>query len=200
MGWFNKEENDPQKENSVRVQTPSDNIQIYGWAVESRYHYNGQWTNWYTHWNHKIYNGKEVAIDACAKMGTHMSNEYRVIPLFRMNDSQYRDHKLNRILPNKNSKTFEIKGWKLKEDFQYEINKYTKSTMVYKKGTVFIRLENGNIIKSGNTVDPTLLSPYVSIFLPDLVSKGLAEEIEIKDEKWLHPHLLKGLKSKLKIK
>ena len=38
----------------------------------------------------------------------------------------------------------------------------------------------------------------MTTFIPHAKQLGIIQEIEIKDEKWLHPHLLKELKLKYK--
>ena len=48
----------------VKIQHTSADIKPYGWAIESRTNYNGNWTEWYNHWNHRIYNSKDSAISA----------------------------------------------------------------------------------------------------------------------------------------
>jgi hypothetical protein len=56
-----------------------------------------------------------------------------------------------------------------------------------------IQVENGQIFKSATTSEPAsyglryLLTNY-------LLPKNKAEEIDIRNEKWIHPHLCKELK------
>jgi hypothetical protein len=63
----------------------------------------------------------------------------------------------------------------------------------HKKGSVFIQLENGSIIKCGYTESVR----YWGSEKRHLSNKDLFEEVELKDEKWLYPHLLKEIKNKL---
>lgn len=184
----------------LKIQHTSADLKPYGWAVESRTNYNGQWSEWYNHWNHRIYNSKSVAMDACIKLKNYQSSnyEYRIIPLYKLDNDYHRQCKLDRIF-NDNEivpKKYELKAWKLKDD--YEWHKTQNHTIVFTKNTVFIQLENGTIIKKSNAVDPTC--HYIDkVKLLKLVESGLAEEIELKDEKWLHPHLLKTIKEKIKL-
>lgn len=189
---------------SIKVQSTAEDVQVYGWTLEQRYKYNNEWSSWHTHYNHRIYNSKESAIDASIKIGNLNHEEFRITPLYKMSDPQYREYKIDKILNNSNTKkTYEIKGWRLKEDYDYFVHPTNGSKYTHKKGSVFIQLENGRIIKSGNFVDPTYrtgITPKstTGTWFDTMIKNGFLEEIEIKDEKWLHPHLLKGLKNKLK--
>lgn len=185
----------------IKVQSSADDVSVYGWSLETRYQMRqGEWTSWYTYFNHRIYNTKESAIDASIKAGliNRPDRECRVIPLYRMTEPQYREYKIDRLLgQDKKRESFEIKGWKLKED--YEWYKTPNNTIVHKKGTVYIQLENGDVIKSGTANEYTWRIGRTKL-INELIPKNLVEEINITDEKWLHPHLLKELKIKLKIK
>lgn len=186
----------------IKVQSSADDVSVYGWSLETRYQMRqGEWTSWYTYYNHRIYNTKESAIDASIKAGltNRQDRECRVIPLYRMTEPQYREYKIDKLLGNdKKREVYEIKGWKLKEDYDW-YKTPNNGTIVHKKGTIYIQLENGDVIKSG-TADEYTWRIGRSRLLTELIPKNLVEEIDITDEKWLHPHLLKELKIKLKIK
>ena len=186
----------------IKVQSSADDVSVYGWSLETRYQMRqGEWTSWYTYYNHRIYNTKESAIDASIKAGltNRQDRECRVIPLYRMTEPQYRDYKIDKLLGNdKKREVYEIKGWKLKEDYDW-YKTPNNGTIVHKKGTIYIQLENGDVIKSGTANEYTWRIGR-SRLLTELIPKNLVEEISISDEKWLHPHLLKELKIKLKIK
>ncbi len=187
---------------NIKVQATADDVNIYGWSLETRYRYNdGQWTTWYTYYNHRIYHSRETAMDAAIKigLGRDLNHEYRVTALYKMDAPQYREYKIDKILGNSKLKqSYEIKGWRLKEDYDW-YKTPNNGTIVHKKGTVYIQLENGDIVKSGSATEYTWRIGR-SKLVNELIANGLVEEIEIKDEKWLHPHLLKELKVKLKIK
>jgi len=190
----------------VKVQSSANDVSVYGWSLETRYQTSGkngiEWTNWYTYFNHRIYNSKESAIDASIKSGlaNRKDLECRVIPLYRMTDPQYRDYKIDKILgKDKKKESYDIKGWKLKDDYEWYKNPHTSHIITHKKGTVYIQLENGDIVKSGNANEYTWRVGRSKLF-GELIPNGLVEEIDITSEKWLHPHLLKELKIKLKIK
>ena len=87
-----------------------------------------------------------------------------------------------------------MKAWKLKEE--YEWYNYQNNSVTFPKNTVFIQLENGNIIKKSNSIDPT--SQIDRGKLKKMIDGGLVDEVELKDEKWLYPHLLKVVKEKIK--
>lgn len=187
---------------NIKVQATADDVSIYGWSLETRYKFNdGRWTTWYTYYNHRIYHSREIAMDAAIKagLGRDMSHEYRVTALYRMEAPQYREYKIDKILGNRSPKqVYEIKGWKLKDDYEWYKNPHTGHSVIHKKGTVYIQLEDGGVVRSGVT-DYTYRVGRDKI-INELIPNGLVEEVDIKDEKWLHPHLLKELKVKLKIK
>ena len=84
-------------------------VDIYGWVVEIRFKkivpssgpvasigkvYYSQWIN---HWNHKIYNSKEIALDAINQFKSS-DIEYRVIPLYKIKDESFRNYVIDKIL------------------------------------------------------------------------------------------------------
>ena len=71
-----------------------------------------------------------------------------------------------------------------------------KNNNIIKRGSIFIQLENGNIIRSGQTEKTRY---YWKDIKKHLENSDLFEEIELKDEKWLYPHLLKEVKNKIKL-
>ena len=113
-----------------------------------------------------------------------------------MNEPQFRDYQIDQLLNDNphQKKSKEIKAWKVIEEHEEILSNNHKIKV--KKGTIFIQLENG-ILRSGTTSEPTsyglgyLLRNY-------LLPKGKVEEIDIRNEKWIHPHLCKELKTKLK--
>src|ERR1035437_402580 len=72
----------------VSVQSSAEDIQVYGWSLESRYKNNGEFGSWFTYYNNKIYRSRESAMDACIKSRSVSATswEYRIIPLYRMSD------------------------------------------------------------------------------------------------------------------
>lgn len=181
----------------LKIQHTSEDLKPYGWAIESRINYNGNWTEWFNHWNHRIYNSKDTAMEAFIKMYKSQNWEYRIIPLYRLNKDYERQCKIDRILSDKvyESRKYELKAWKLKEDCEWF--KSQNHTTIFPKNTVFIQLESGTIIKKSNAIDPT--THYIDRGkLKKLIENGDVFEIELKDEKWLYPHLLKVVKEKIK--
>ena len=182
----------------IKVQASADDVQVYGWTLEVRWKHNGEWHQWMTYWNHRIYQSRQSALDAAIKVypSYHKDYEWRITPLYKMNEPQFRDYQIDQLLNNPlQKKSKEIKAWKVIED--YEETKSNNHKIKVKKGTIFIQLENGNILRSGTTSEPTsyglgyLLRNY-------LLPKGKVEEIDIRNEKWIHPHLCKELKTKIK--
>lgn len=181
----------------IQVQSSANDIRIYGWSLEVKYN-KSQTYNWYSYKN-KIYNSKESAVDASLKIDSSFY-DYRILPLYSMNIPQYRSYKLNKLSADVvNKKEYEIKGWKLKEDYIWYTNPHNNYTIIHKKGSIYIQLENGNIIKSGTACEHTNRIGKETLF-KELIPKGLVDEIDIKEQKWLYPHLLKEIKLKLKNK
>jgi hypothetical protein len=121
-----------------------------------------------------------------------------------MTEPEYRDYKIDLLLtPNrvsKEPKVYEIKAWKVKEDCEitYERN---NRTYKYSKNTLFIQMEDGNIrvVKNSNERNNTIYK-HATMILEDLIKNEQVEEVNIKNEKWAHPHLCKELKIKIKNK
>lgn len=180
---------------NIKVQTSSEDVQVYGWTLEVRWKHNGEWCQWMTYWNHRIYQSRQSAMDAAIKVYPSYNKDYewRISPLYKMNEPQFRDYKIDQLLYDNphQKKDKEIKAWKVIEDHE-EIFQSGNKVKV-KKGTIFIQLENGQIFKSATTSEPTsyglryLLNNY-------LLPKNKVEEIDIRNEKWIHPHLCKELK------
>lgn len=179
-----------------KVQSSSDNIRVYGYTLETRFLLNGTWSQWHTYYTNKIYHSPTCATLAGIQAGRiSTGNEWRVMPLYIMDQQQFRDFKLNKLFSEDNErKLFPIKGWKVKDDIDYE-NGHGK-TFKYTKNTLFIQLENGTIVYLSNKTDKTQYD-YRNHLNYLLESKSVYE-VDIKDEKWAYPHLLKELKLKLK--
>lgn len=218
MKLFKKKEEDPQikpiqfsinnrdyiaeYDTTFKVQSVAEDVNVYGWVLETRYKFDGKWTHWVSYYNNRIYHSRESAVDASMKirsMYRDSSDAWRISPIYKMNEPQYRDYKINKILgDDKKPNTFEIKGWKLNERFKYHSTK--DKDFYYENGTVFIQLENGSVIISGGCVKKNQYLHYRKRFVDEVLPNADISEIEILDEKWLHPHLLRELKIKLKIK
>jgi hypothetical protein len=134
----------------IKVQSVADDVHLYGWSLETRWkRQNGEWYNWMTYWNHRVYVSRSSALDAATKIFPHW--------------------------------TFDSNG----------IYKYSKNTL-------FIQMEEGNIrvVKNKTERNKTIYSNSKMI-LDDLIKNEQVEEVNIKNEKWAHPHLCKELKIKL---
>ena len=181
----------------IKIQSSASDVDVYGWSLETRYIKNPS-SNWYSYSN-RIYNSRESAIDASLKINDSYY-EFRILPLYRMNESQFREYKIDKLFGDvEKREKFEIKGWKLKEDYEWYRNTHNNTIIQHKKGSIYIQLENGNIVKSGTSCEHTYRVGRDKLF-KDLIPKELVEEINIKDEKWIYPHLLKEVKIKLKTK
>lgn len=176
--------------------TPSD-VKIYGWCIECRWRRNnGEWYNWFNYWNHKIYQSRESAIDASIKISKSFNDrefEYRVAALYKMEMMQYREYKIDQLL-NNNQKTTEkvMTTYKLKED---QVITYPNSTYTYKKNTLFIKRGKYDVIMCATPTKPTRF--LGNSRLDDFLKNGLVEEVDILNEKWYHPHLIKPIKDKV---
>jgi len=184
---------------NIKVQASAENVQVYGWTLEVRWKHDGGWYPWMTYWNHRIYQTRQSALDAATKVYPSYQKDYewRIAPLYKMNEPQFRDYQIDQLLndnPNQ-KKSKEIKAWRAIED--YEETHSNNHKIKVKKGTIFIQLENGNIIRAGTTSEPT---SYGSGYLLNnyLLPRGKVKEIDIRNEKWIHPHLCKELKTKIK--
>lgn len=176
----------------IEIQESITEAKIYGWTLEFKSN-NSKNEHWYISWTNRIYNSRQSALNAAIQTG--IKKEFRISPLYKMEGGILRDYKISQILEDnpKKDKKFEIKSWKLKADeFIYPEN----NKKPHKKGSIFIQLENGSIIKSGYT--SRSIHYWSGDIKKHLSNKDLFEEVELKDEKWLYPHLLKELKNKIK--
>jgi len=188
----------------IKVQAVADDVHLYGWSLEVRYKMSGEFCSWFTYWNHRVYTSRSSALDAATKVYTSSSPgyEYRIVPIYKMTEPEYRDYKIDLLLTpnrvNKEPKVYEIKAWKVKEDCEitYERNKMVYK---YKKATLFIQMEDGNIRIVKNSIEPnSVIYSHAKMILEDLIKNGQVEEVNIQNEKWAHPHLCKELKKKIK--
>jgi hypothetical protein len=177
----------------IEIQDSFPETKIYGWTLEYKSRYSSSEEFWHTSWTNRIYNSRQSALNAAIQTG--MKEEFRISPLYKMDGGALRDYKISQILDDKPKRDnkFEIRAWKLKVD-EFIYPEHNKTP--HKRGSVFVQLENGSIIKSGYTSKS--IHYWSSDIKRHLSNKDLFEEIELKDEKWLYPHLLKELKNKLK--
>jgi len=186
---------------NIKVQASAEDVQVYGWTLEVRWKHNGEWHQWMTYWNHRIYQTRQSALDAAIKVypATHQKDyEWRIAPLYKMNDPQFRDYQIDQLLNHNphQKKDKEIKAWRVIEEHEEIFNNTNKVNI--KKGTIFIQLRNGRIIKASTTTEPSRYG--IGYVLKYLIAKEKVVEIDIREEKWIHPHLCKELKTKLKNK
>ena len=169
---------------TYQCEDPNPDMDVYGWVIEFKFKDSDIWSNY---WTNKIYNSKSSAENALIQIPKYnLQEEYRILPLYRLQGSTLREFKLKQILGEvKEKKPQELKAWKSLKDFERHGKKH-------KRGSVFIQLENGTIVKSGQNEKTVYM--WNSDFKLKLKEKKLFEEIELKDEKWLHPHLLKEVK------
>jgi hypothetical protein len=186
-----------------KSQSVAEDIRPYGYTLEVRWKdSSGNWYGWSTYWNNKIYNSTHSANEAAHKCYLSYKEEFewRVRPLYVMDQMEYRNFKIDKLLKEDEpslSKKYEIKGWKVKEDVEVEYGNGHK--FKYKKGTLFIQLENGSIFRINGPSEPTSHNDHYQL-KNNLIPNGQVEEVDILDEKWAHPHLLKELKTKFKLK
>jgi len=187
----------------IKIQSVADDVHVYGWTLEFRYkNINGEYFPWSTYWNHRIYVSRRSALDAATKIIKYFKEcEWRILPLYKMNEPQYRDYKIDQLLHSskvRGEKVYEIKAWRVKEDCEIFYEK-TKKAYKYKKGSLFIQLENGNIKLIKDQTTSISHSDKFQLF-NNLIEENKVEEVNIKDQKWVHPHLCKELKVKIKNK
>jgi hypothetical protein len=187
-----------------QTQAVAEDMKVYGWTVEIRWKDNyGEFYPWQTYWNRKIYYSSNSAIEAALKIyvSRHNGYEWRIKPIYVMEQQEYREFKIDKLLGDdevkKDPEKYDIKGWKIKEDCEViYANGYNAK---YKKGTLFIQLESGDIIQIKNSKDKLIRNVKYDLF-NTLIPNNFVYEIKIEDEKWSHPHLLKEVKNKLKLK
>lgn len=168
----------------VKVQSVDSDIRPYGWTIEMRRNDSDAYF-WYTYHTNKIYSSHSSAMSALISVRKFYQGDYdfRITAIYAMDQNFYRNYKINKLFDENQLpvKKYEIKAWKSLKD-----------------KTVFIQLENGRIIKAGGPNDATSDGTFRRFLFDELMPKGLVEEIELKDEKWLYPHLLRELKTKIK--
>jgi hypothetical protein len=189
----------------IKIQAVADDVHLYGWSLEVRWKDNkGEWYSWMTYWNHRVYTSRSSALDAATKIypSFHDGYEWRIVPIYKMTEPEYRDYKIDQLLmpnrANKEPKVYEIKAWKIKDDCEI---KYERNNMTYKysKSTLFIQMEDGNIrLVKNSTESNSIIHSHARMILDDLIKNEQVEEVNIKNEKWAHPHLCKELKRKIK--
>ena len=92
----------------IKEQSIADDVQVYGWTLEFRGKDRvGEWNGW-SNYNNHIYNGRNAAIEAAIKIYKGLkpqTYEWRLIPLYKMTQPQYRDLKktLNTLVGEVNS-------------------------------------------------------------------------------------------------
>jgi hypothetical protein len=190
----------------VPVQEVPFDRKVYGWTLETRYKDNrGNYYPWCIYSNKKVYSTRSSAIEAgikISKVSYYASKdiEYRVGALYMMDTMEWRDYKINEILTSTTREIdYTIQAWKVKDDFVYEWGpNISKSQTTYKKGTLFIKYGN-EILISGTPSDFTRRG--MNYTFDTLKEKGLQfEEVDIMNEKWVHPHLIIEIKNKLNVR
>jgi hypothetical protein len=180
----------------IKVQTYSDNKQVYGWSLECKV----ENTNWFN-WKNKIYGSINSATSACININKSYGNnyEFRVVALYKMTEPEFRDYKIEQLIGDTERikfKKLEIKAWKVKEDCEIFYER-TNKRFEYKKGTLFIEDEQGRTLTIKNQTTKLGLNDGYML-RNDLIVKGLVEQVNIENEKWAMPHLCKELKQKIK--
>jgi hypothetical protein len=183
----------------MNIKVQASDVNVYGWTLEVRWKYNGDWNQWMTYWNNRIYQSRSSAMEAAIKVYPSYQKDYewRIAPLYKMNQPEWRHYQIDQLLwdsPNKEKKE-EIKAWKVKENCEIEFQNNHK--VKFKKGEIFLQMENKNIIRVATYSESTKWGQGY-ILREYLLPKGLVEEFDIREEKWIHPHLCKELKNKLR--
>lgn len=159
----------------------------YGYSIEVKYGKNHSWS---TYWTNKIYYSLNSALNAVKQIPKGSEEKFRIVSLYKMSNSDIREYKIKQAIGDiktNEEKLKEIKAWKAKKDFEYP------KGQINKMGSVFINLNN-SIIKSGQTEKTKY---FWNLDIRDyLTDKEIFEEVNLKDEKWLYPHLLKEIKNR----
>ena len=83
-----------------------------------------------------------------------------------------------------------MKAYKLKNDYQ------TSYGATFKKNRIFIDSPFGGLLLAATPTCPTRYG-YDYNFVLNLLKSDVVEEIDIKTQKWIHPHLIKQHKIEL---
>lgn len=86
-----------------------------------------------------------------------------------------------------------MKAYKLKEDYEQK-NQWTSplTSFIWKQGRLFVE-QNGEAIALATFVQPTVYCG--NYFLAKLKKDLLVEEVDLAREWWVHPHLLKRVRT-----
>lgn len=191
---------------NIKVSDIPENKSIYGWALESRFITSNGWSIW-SNYGNKVYSSMNSALNAAMSITPTVKNnfELRIVALYKMSQAEFRDYKIEKILSENVKpkletpllrKIYPIIAWKIKEDCEIVYNQ-TNIKYKFKKNTLFIQNEDGNILTIIDQKSPvSYLHKYV--LFNDLIKKDLVEQVDISSQKWAHPHLCKELKIKIK--
>lgn len=178
---------DDAKSFTSSIQLKDSDRSVYGYGLEVKYT-NTSWIPW-----NKLYSSYGTTIDAIIKLKQVYGGEFRIIPLYRMDNSDFRDFKINQILSNDDEnknrpkKEAKVEFYVCNEEFDY--NFYTNVKVL--KGSIVISyigsyyLINSYTQKIVNLYD---FKKYIHNF----------KEIDLDNIKY-KPHFPKIIKEKLKI-
>ena len=91
----------PEFELKEEIRIDGDGFEAYGWIIEMSWDYGNGKVVWNNHYNHKIYSSEKAAIDAINQMRQtpyYKKNEFRIITLYRVDKSFFRNLTINKIL------------------------------------------------------------------------------------------------------
>lgn len=100
---------EPQLDVECQVNSICDDIQLKGWIIQYRFK-SSEREYWSNHWNHKIYNKREDALDALnqtlqSQIQTHpilrrdsSKYDFRIFPLYEINQDLYRKIQIQKII------------------------------------------------------------------------------------------------------
>jgi hypothetical protein len=180
---------DDAKSFTSSIQLKDSDRSIYGYGIEVKY----QNTNW-IQWN-KLYSSYGTTIDAIIKLKKVYGGEFRVIPLYKLDNSDFRDFKINQILSNeeeedknKPKKEVKIEFYICKEEFDYKF--FYTNVKVLKGSIVISYIGNYYLINNPSQKIENLydFKKYIHNFT----------DINLENIKY-KPHFPKMIKEKLKI-
>jgi hypothetical protein len=195
-----------EKTHVVKCSPYTEDIKPCGWILEY-----GNVIKDQTFWNNysgRIYTTRDSAIQSMIQIGKtwgRPDREWRISAIYRMEQMEYRDYLIDEIFKEqKPPKKYDLKFWKVREDAEVELTNRDKRTPVgtfkIKKGTIYCQMEDGSMWTLATPTSPMLGYVWNRILGEYLIPGNYVDEVDIMEQKWIHPHLPISLKNKFNVR